>query len=103
MASDLFELAAEQLEQQTALERLEVRGTLRLALKQAGLSPRGLDVAQLAVVFEKLMPGELVSRGIEDAATACDAVMKHIANSAVAAEPSTASSTDEVFKRLAKR
>jgi hypothetical protein len=37
MGVDLFDVAAEKLEPATDLNQLEARGTLRLALKSAGL------------------------------------------------------------------
>ena len=37
MGAALFDFAADQLEQHTGLSRLEARGTLRIALKDAGL------------------------------------------------------------------
>jgi hypothetical protein len=71
MAADLFDYAAEGLEQRTGFDRLEARGTLRLALKSAGLDPKSLTADQLGVVFQKLMPGELKLRGVSDAARVC--------------------------------
>jgi hypothetical protein len=50
-----FDWMAEQLEQLSSLNRLEARGTIRLALKQAGL-----------------VAGELTSRGIDDAEALCE-------------------------------
>ena len=59
MAADLFDFTAERLEHHTSLDRLEARGTLRIALKAAGLKAKSVSAAQLCVVFEKLMPDEL--------------------------------------------
>ncbi len=100
MNSNLFDLAAERLEQRTSLDRLEARGTLRLALKQAGLEPQSLTLEQLEVVFERILPGELQNRGVDDAAALCDAVMKEVASSPEAAASDRSGSVDEVFRRL---
>ena len=100
MSATLFDLAAEHLEQQTSLDRLEARGTLRLALKQAGLEPNGLTLEQLGVVFERVLPGELQTRGVDAAAGICEAVMKAVANSPEAAAPNGSRGVDEVFRRL---
>lgn len=62
--SAAFEVACDVLEAGTSLERLEARGTVRLALKQAGLSPKSVSPDQLAVVAERLLPHELLARGI---------------------------------------
>lgn len=100
MAASLFDLAAEQLEHHTSLDRLEARGTLRLALKESGLDPQSLAVAQLSVVFEKVMPGELANRGVADSAAACRAVMDDVTSSQLAADAPASSSPDDIFRRL---
>jgi hypothetical protein len=100
MAADLFDIAAEKLEGSTDMDRLAARGTLRIAVKEAGLDPRQLTIAQLRVVFEKLMPKELDARGVSDTAAACKAIMDEIAGSADALELASSASPDDVFKRL---
>ena len=59
MDATLFDFAADRLEHHTSLDRLEARGTLRLALKAAGLEPKNLTGTQLQVVFEQVIPREL--------------------------------------------
>jgi hypothetical protein len=100
MSDALFDLAAERLEHHTGFDRLQARGTLRLALKSAGLDPKSLDVGQLRVVFEKLMPGELETRGVSDHAAICRTVMNEVASSPLPAEADSASDLDGVFRRL---
>ena len=56
MASGLFDVAAESLEAHSVLDRLEARGTLRLALKAGGLDAESLTVKQLDVVLERVLP-----------------------------------------------
>jgi len=102
MAVLLFDFAAEKLEQHTGFHQLEARGTLRIAVKSAGLDPKSLTVAELRVVFEKLMPGELDRRGVKDSLSACAAVMRDLENAPIAADGSPASSPDDIFRRLAK-
>ena len=101
MAVDLFDFAAERLEHHASLERLEARGTLRIALKGAGLDPKNLTGAQLQVVFEKLMPGELESRGVNDVQDVCASVLADLARSDGDAEDTSATNPDEIFRRLA--
>jgi DNA-directed RNA polymerase subunit beta' len=60
--STAFEYACTELEAQTALDRLASRGTIRIALKQAGLEARSVAPEQLAVVVQKILPAELSSR-----------------------------------------
>jgi hypothetical protein len=100
MATELFDLAADLLERHTDLDRLEARGTLRIALKSAGLDVGALTAQQLSVVFEKILPGELELRGVNDAAATCGAVAKEVASSPLAAAQDGASGVDEIFRRL---
>ncbi len=55
MAALLFDSIAEALEQATSLDRLESRGTLRLALKTGGLDARSLTAEQLALMRESAL------------------------------------------------
>ena len=100
MATDLFDIAAEKLEANTKMDRLATRGTLRIALKEAGLAAQKLTIPQLRMVFERLMPKELDARGVSDAATTCRATMDEIAGSPEAIDIATSASPDDVFKRL---
>ena len=84
------------------MDRLEARGTLRLAIKEAGLDVQNLTIPELQAVFEKLMPQELEARGVTDSAATCKAVMKEIVNSASAADLADSNSPDEIFKRLGR-
>ena len=100
MATDLFDLAAEKLEEATDMNRLAARGTLRIAVKEAGLDARKLTIPQLRAVFEKLMPKELDARGVSGAAATCEATMDEIARSDDAIDVESSASPDDVFKRL---
>jgi hypothetical protein len=102
MEMSLFDLAAQKLEQHTGFSQLEARGTLRIAVKSAGLDPGSLALDELRVVFDKLMPGELEQRGVNDTAGACAAVMRDLENAPTATADSSSSSPDDVFRRLAK-
>ncbi len=102
MAVDWFDFAAERLEHHASLNRLEARGTLRIALKAAGVEPRNLTGAQLQVVFEKVMPEELDSRGVSDVPDVCAAVLADVGSAGDAAENASATNLDEIFRRLAE-
>jgi len=101
VADTLFDLAADSLEQHSAFDRLEARGTLRIALKAAGLGPKNLTSAQLQVVFEQVMPNELDSRGISNMQDVCAAVLADLASARGATADASATSPDEIFRRLA--
>ena len=66
-----FELACEDLERETNLDRLESRGTIRIALKEAGLDSTGVAPRELSVVVERILPDHLAARGVEDVERVC--------------------------------
>ena len=92
-----FNFVCEQLEAGTSLDRLEARGTVRLALKQAGLEARSVTPDQMAVVVARILPEELSTRGIESGAGICAAIgagLQHLEAGDVGETP------DAVFQRL---
>ncbi len=101
MDATLFDLAAERLERHTGFDRLEARGTLRIALKIAGLTAKSVTAGALCVVFEKVMPDELEKRGVSDAAVACNAVIDNLVNSPTLRDMASSTALDDVFTRLA--
>ena len=100
MACELFDLTAERLEHHTALDSLQARGTLRLAFKLAGLEPKDVTSEQLRVLFERVLPGELETRGVNEVDSVCRAVMDDVASSPVARDEPGSASVDAVFRRL---
>jgi hypothetical protein len=95
--SAAFEFACSQLEARTSLDRLAARGTVRIALKQAGLEARSITADQMAVVAQKILPVELGSRGIEGVDELCQSIvagLRNVTNGPVSETP------DAVFKRL---
>jgi hypothetical protein len=69
--SPIFEHLCTELESLCSFDRLEARGTIRLAIKGGGLEPGNLSKAQAEVVIEKLLPAELDVRGVADAESIC--------------------------------
>jgi hypothetical protein len=95
--SACFDLTCEGLESGTSLDRLEARGTLRLALKSAGLDARSVSPDQMAVVVDNLLAGELKARGVENGDAVCSTLKQQLANM----NASDSSETPEaVFARL---
>ncbi len=94
--STAFTALCEALENETTLARLEARGTIRLALRQAGLDAGSVTAAQLAVVVEKILPDELAARGVE--AEVCPRLASALANLTETADPND--SPEAVFSRL---
>ena len=95
--SAAFEFACGQLETRTSLDRLAARGTVRIALKQAGLEARSISPEQMGVVVQKILPTELSSRGIDAVEEVCQAILSGLRS--VAAGP-LSETPDAVFKRL---
>jgi hypothetical protein len=102
MASGVFDFAAEQLERRTDLDRLEARGTLRIALKGAGLDARDVGSDQMAVVVGRVLPGELATRGVDAAEQVCQQILKELENLAPADADAAADSPETIFRRLAR-
>ena len=95
--SPAFDYVCGELEARTELDRLAARGTVRLALKQAGLEARSVTADQMKVVLDRVLPDELNSRGIEGGAAVCSDLQGGLASIDSGAEPET---PDAVFKRL---
>jgi hypothetical protein len=100
MDSDLFTLAAQELEARTDLDQLEARGTLRIALKKAGVDSKSVTVAELQVVLERIMPDELKRCGTPNAAAVCDELVKSLPSDVPDAEGGALAARDEVMRRL---
>lgn len=69
--SPVFERTADELEVLTRMTRLEARGTLRLALKDAGLIPRTVNAKAMLVVLDRILPQLLTRRGVQGAPDMC--------------------------------
>ena len=92
------EVACTCLEQSGSLDRLAARGTIRIALKQAGLEPKAVTARQLCVVLEKVLPAELASRGIPSPEELCARIRKALES--VAANAAGADTPEAIFARL---
>ena len=92
-----FDLVCTRLEADTFLDRLEARGTVRLALKQAGLEARSITPDQMAVVVARILPEELSTRGIENSAGLCASIGAALQNLEAGDVGET---PDAVFQRL---
>jgi len=97
MDSDLFTIVADRLCQLSELDRLQSRGTVRIAFKNAGVDVKSFGLNDLGAVLEKIMPGLLEKRGCADAGAICDAIMKSLEGYV----PETVTgSRDEIIRRL---
>ena len=95
--AEAFDFVCSQIEARTSLDRLAARGTVRIALKQAGLDARSVTPEQIAVVVEKLLPAELSARSVTSGGSICADIAsktRRLAGRAAAETP------DSVFRRL---
>jgi len=98
--SQAFEWLCEALESSSTLERLEARGTVRIALKEAGLEARTVTPSELRVVVEKVLPHELRQRGVADESALCERFnsgLRHLESSSSRPAEDT---PDAIFRRL---
>jgi hypothetical protein len=103
MADSLFEFVAAKVEERTDLDKLEARGTVRIALKEAGLDPRSVTVDQMAVMLEKSLPRELETRGVSGAAELCRGLGTALKGYTVTEPRAAHESPEDVFRRLGGR
>ena len=92
-----FDFACNELERATTLDRLETRGTVRLALKETGLEARSVTASQMATVMDKVLPKELTNRGIENADPICTMIAQALSEMR---DEIAADSPEAVFQRL---
>lgn len=96
--SAVFEFVCAEVERRTSLGRLEARGTVRLALKEAGLAPNTVSVREMQVVLDRVLPAALASRGIEGGGGVCNEIR---AGAARLKDAGAAAETPEaIFGRL---
>ena len=99
----LFDAVADTLQARAAMDALAARGTLRIALKSAGLDAKAVSLAQLLVVIERVLPGELESRGVQDVREVCAALADVARAAASAGGGAAAASPEDVFRRIRER
>ncbi len=102
MPESLFESVAAELQKRSKLENLEARGTIRLALKAAGLTVCDVTLEQMIVVIDQIMPRELRVRGVENPETVCEELCRTLKGVEVEQGKSTGTSPEDVFRRLSR-
>jgi len=99
--STIFDFVSAEIERRTDLGRLEARGTVRLALKEAGFEVDAITTREMSVVLERVMPESLTSRGVLDAAALCITLAALLRDFKEAVEEQGNASPESVFARLA--
>ncbi len=100
--SRAFEWLCVELESASPLNKLEARGTIRLALKMAGLKASGVTPQEMSLVTERILPGELRNRGVEDAEGICGALRSGLRGLPVLEAEDTQETPEDVFRRLSR-
>ncbi len=98
--AEAFEWVAARLERETELGRLEARGTVRLALKQAGLEARSVSAWQMQVVLRRVLPEELRRRGVADAGRLCEQLAAGLPAGEPDGEEERPATPESIFRRL---
>ena len=76
--SPAFAWACAEIERVTTLSELVARGTVRLALKQAGLEAQTVSGKEMAIVLREVLPQELSNRAVADSKRLCNELAARI-------------------------
>ena len=95
--SPIFEHLCKELESLCSFDRLEARGTVRLALKGGGLDASSLTVKQAEALIAKLLPKELDARGVAECDVVCAKLEKSLAS---VSDEEVETSPEAIFERL---
>jgi hypothetical protein len=97
--STAFEAICGELANAEGMDRWTARGTLQLALMDAGLDAASVTAAQLAIVVERLLPRQLQSHGGVNVESLCTRLRDVLA---MLPAGSGDDSADEIFARIAR-
>lgn len=92
-----FITACEVIGERTELTTAQARGTVRLALQEAGLFDSQVKPSEMRVVARTLLAKELAAGGVEAVEAVCEAVSARLAQ---VPESATEDSPDAIFARL---
>lgn len=95
-----FEYVCQEVQRDTGMTDAVARGTVRLAVKEAGLDPDAVGSGQMVVVVEKLLPQELASHRIEGAAELCSRLAQGLGCHDFAAASDRAGAAAGILSRL---
>jgi len=98
--SPVFEWTADELEKATTFDRLQARGTVRLALKKAGIESAAVTTEQMVGILERIMPHELKTRKIENADQVCQALARAIRTAGLRDGRDGQEAPEDAFRRM---
>jgi hypothetical protein len=99
--SRVFERVAEELERLSKLSRLEARGTLRIALREAGFLPKNVSPRSMIVVLGKTLPLQLGKRGVREGALICQK-LEILVRETMGMESYDGDTPERVFARIGR-
>jgi hypothetical protein len=99
-ALGVFDYVCQEIERSTKLTGAVARGTVRLALKEAGLDPDSVDVAQMRVVVDELLPAELASHRIDGVEALCERLRDGLSRHQFSGATDRAGAASSVLARL---
>ena len=76
--SPAFAWTCAEIARVTSLSELVARGTVRLALKQAGLEAQSVSGDEMAIVLDAILPRELAARAVANAPKLCSEIAQRI-------------------------
>jgi hypothetical protein len=94
-----FEAVCAELSVANGMDRWTARGTLQLALMDAGLDAATVTAAQLSIVVERLLPRQLQSHGSVDISALCARLRDVLA---MLPGAKAEESAEDVFARIAR-
>lgn len=96
MGSPAFTWTCAEIERVTTLSDLVARGTVRLALKQAGLEAQAVSGREMEIVLREILPRELAARAVANAPKLCSEISVRIKGRNFEGDDAVV----DVFKRL---
>jgi len=99
----LFDWVSHAVETETSLSRLEARGALRLALKDAGVVPERATRREVEVVLKAVAPKHLHACSVRDAEAVCGRILTALRTAVVVEDAPGRESPEDVFRRFGRR
>ena len=97
--SAVFDWFSQALEEATSWSSLASRGTVRLALKKAGVDPSVVNKTEMFAVIDRILVRELEVRGIQQAAEVCRGLRSRLQEESFAGLERT-TRPEAVFRRV---
>jgi hypothetical protein len=98
--SPVFEWVSAALERATTFDSLQARGTMRLALRKAGLDAASVDIQGMCATLQHLMPKELSMRKIADGEAICARLVMDLRAANLKGPAPEGQTPEDVFRRM---